>query len=156
MAEEAGLDLVLVAGNAQPPVCRIVDYGKFKYEQTKREKEGKAKKKAQELKGIKFRPGTAIGDLHIALRKAKEFLAEGHKVKFTVQFRAREVTHPELGATKLQWMLDQLGEMAKVDRPIGMNPESKQMSLVVSPGRVTLQSSKDGKAEDLQDSRQAV
>lgn len=66
------------------------------------------------------------------------------------------MTHPELGSTKLQWMLDQLGEMAKVDRPIGMNPESKQMSLVVSPGKVTLQTSKDGKAEDLQDSRQAV
>lgn len=152
MAEEAGLDLVLVAPGAQPPVCRIIDYGRYKYEQGKRDKENKQKRKTQDVKGIKIGPGTAGHDLQVSLKNAKKFLAEGDKVRFLVQFRSREIAHPELGVAKLKWFLEQLGDMVVVDKPAGL--EGRQMTMVVSPNKKALSKGqdKDGKqAENVQD-----
>jgi len=156
MAEDVGLDLVLVAPNAQPPVCRIIDYGKYKYESGKRDKENKHKRKVQDVKGIKLRPGTAGHDLQVLLRNTRKFLDEGDKVRFLVQFRAREITHPEIGVEKLKWFLEQLGDTVVLDKPAGL--EGRQMTMVVSPNKKVLAKGKqDGKqAEDVQDSSQAV
>lgn len=133
MAEDAGLDLVMVAPQASPPVCRIVDFGKFKYEQKKQAKESKAKRKVQEVKGIKLRPGTALGDLQIQLKKALAWLQEGHKVRFVIQHRARELSHPEIGRGKLQWFLEQIGPLGVIEKPIGV--DGNQMTMVLSPGK---------------------
>jgi translation initiation factor IF-3 len=157
MAQDAGLDLVLVAPNAQPPVCRVIDYGKYKYETVKREKENKHKRKAQDVKGIKFRPGTAGHDLQVLLRNAKKFLDEGDKVRFLVQFRAREITHPEIGIQKMNWFLEQLGDTVQIDKPAGL--EGKQMTMVVSPNKKApvKKEKTDGKqAKDVQDSSETV
>lgn len=156
MAEEAGLDLVLVAPNAQPPVCRIIDYGKYKYETEKREKENKHKRKAQDVKGIKLRPGTAGHDLQVLLRNARKFLEEGDKVRFLVQFRAREISHPQIAIEKLNWFLEQLGDTIQLEKPAGL--EGRQMTMVVSPNKkAPVKGNKDGKqAENMQDSGQAV
>jgi translation initiation factor IF-3 len=157
MAQDAGLDLVLVAPNAQPPVCRVIDYGKYKYETVKREKENKHKRKAQDVKGIKFRPGTAGHDLQVLLKNAKKFLDEGDKVRFLVQFRAREITHPEIGIQKMNWFLEQLGDTVQIDKPAGL--EGKQMTMVVSPNKKApvKKEKTDGKqAKDVQDSSETV
>lgn len=156
MAEEAGLDLVLVAPNAQPPVCRIIDYGKYKYEQQKLAKENKHKRKVQDVKGIKLRPGTAGHDLQVLLKNTRKFLEEGDKVRFLVQFRAREVAHPQIALEKLQWFLQELGDSVVVDKPAGL--EGKQMTMVVSPNKKAgkPKAQKDGKAQNVQDSGKAV
>jgi translation initiation factor IF-3 len=155
MAEEVGLDLVLVAPNAQPPVCRIIDYGRYKYEMEKREKENRHKRKTQDVKGIKLRPGTAGHDLQVLLRNSRKFLEEGDKVRFLVQFRAREIAHPELGVQKLNWFLEQLGDTVQVDKTPGL--EGRQMTMVVSPNKKAPKANKDGKqAEDKQDGGKAV
>lgn len=157
MAEDAGLDLVLVAPNAQPPVCRVIDYGKYKYDQEKREKENRLKRKTQDVKGIKIKPGTAGHDLQVSLKKARKFLEEGDKVRFLVQFKAREIAHPEIGVAKLNWFLEQLSDIAQVDKAPGL--EGKQMTMVVSPNKKAIQqkASNDGKqAENKQDSGKAV
>lgn len=155
MAEQAGLDLVMVAANVQPPVCRIVDHGKYKYETEKREKEGKAKRFKQDVKGIKFRPGTAIGDLNNYLKRAEKWLAEGHKVRFVVQHRARELTHPEIAKAKLQWFLDQLGTTALVEKSASL--DGNLMTMVIYPAKKPpTQGSKDVKVENVQDSSETV
>jgi translation initiation factor IF-3 len=153
MAEDLSMDLVMVAPQAQPPVCRIVDFGKFKYEQKKMAKESKAKRKVQEVKGIKFQPGTAIGDLQIQLKKARAFLGEGHKVRFVVRHRARELSHPEIGRGKLQWFVDQLGTLAMIEKPTSL--EGNQMTMVLSPGKKPAGTT-DGKVENKQDGGEAV
>ena len=99
MARERGLDLIEVAPTANPPVCRIMDYGKWKYEQAKREREAQKKQKMTEMKGIKMRPGTAEHDFQFKLKNVQKFLKEGDKVKMTVIFRSREITHPEFART---------------------------------------------------------
>ncbi len=158
MAQDAGLDLVLVAASASPPVCRIIDYGRYKYETEKRDKENKHKRKVQDVKGIKLRPGTAGHDLQVLLKNAKKFLDEGDKVRFLVQFRAREITHPEIGVQKLHWFLEQLGDTVQIDKPAGL--EGKQMTLVVSPNKkapAPKKGSNDGKqAQDVEDSSETV
>jgi translation initiation factor IF-3 len=111
-AREDGLDLVMVSPTAQPPVCRIIDFGKYKYEQKHRERE--SKKKQQDVKGIKISPRIAEHDLGFQTRKARKFLEEGHKVKVTCQFRAREITHSELGRKKLDNMAGQLADISTV------------------------------------------
>ena len=158
MAEEAGLDLVLVAPNAQPPVCRIIDYGKYKYETGKRDKENKHKRKTQDVKGIKLRPGTAGHDLQVSLKNARKFLEEGDKVRFLVQFRSREIAHPEIAIDKLKWFLEQLGDTVVIEKPAGL--EGRQMTMIVGPNKKTVQQkgiTKDGKqAKDEQDGSQEV
>ncbi len=147
------MDLVMVAPQVQPPVCKIVDFGKYKYEQKKLQKESKAKRKVQDVKGIKFRPGTAVGDLQIQLKKSLAWLDEGHKVRFVVQHRARELTHPEIGRGKLEWFLQQLGSKAQVEKPIGL--DGNLMTMVVSPGKKPVGGS-DGQTKDKQDSIEEI
>ncbi|MBA3726742.1 MAG: translation initiation factor IF-3 [Armatimonadetes bacterium] len=157
MAEDAGLDLVLVAPNAQPPVCRIVDHGKYKYEQEKRDKDNKHKRKAQEVKGIKLRPSTAGHDLQVLLKNSRKFLEEGDKVRFLVQFKSREIAHPEIAVAKLDWFLKELGDSVQMDKPAGL--EGRQMTMVVSPNKKAPAKglNKDGKqAEDKQDGGEEV
>lgn len=133
MARDAGLDLVLVSQTANPPVAKIIDYGRFKYLQEKQQKE--SKKKTQDVKGVKLRPGTADNDLRTLLRNAQKFLQEGDKVRVVCQFRAREVTHPEIGLRKMQMIAQELAEMATVERTPSL--EGKQMVMVLIPKPAT-------------------
>ncbi len=150
-AEDEGLDLVVVAATAQPVVCRIVDYGKFKYEQEKQKKD--QKRKTQEVKGIKISPRIAEHDIGHLLKNAHRFLEEGHKVKITCQFRAREVAHPELGKRKLDAMAEKLLDVGTVERQPTL--DGKLMIMVLSPKPQTGKK-KDAKAEDKQDSGKEV
>jgi translation initiation factor IF-3 len=155
MAREAGLDLVAVATNVHPPVCRIVDYGKYRYEMDKKKREGKQKAKTQDVKGIKIRPGTAEGDLSICLRKILAWIGEGNKVKVQVQFRAREITHPEIGRQKLDWILERLNGQVGIERPPTL--DGMLMTMVLIPGKPAAK--KEAKIEqikDEQDSAKAV
>jgi len=152
MAREQGLDLVMVSPTAQPPVCKIIDFGKYKYETEKQAKENRKIK--QDVKGIKMRPGTARGDLDTLLRKANEFLAEGHKVKVTCQFRAREVTHPEIGLRKMQAFADSLVGVAQMDKTPSL--DGRLMTMVLSPKPGSGQGKKHAKDQNQQDRRQAV
>ena len=127
LAREEGLDLVEVAANSKPPVCRIMDYGRYKYEQKK-------KKSAQQshtatLKEVKMRPGTDQHDLSFKLDKVRKFLVEGDKVKITVMFRGREMVHPQRGRAQLEEVMKQLGTLAKMENPPRM--EGRFMSMIV-------------------------
>lgn len=153
MAQEVNLDLVLVAQQAQPPVCRIVDYGKYRYEMDKKQKESKSKTKKQDMKVVKFRPSTAKGDLQIGLKKSLGFLEEGHKVKLSCQFRARELAHPKIGEAKMQWFLDELGSGIIIEKP--MKLEGNVLSVIVSPNKKG-GSSKDVKTQDKQNSEKTI
>ena len=115
-AEEAGLDLVEVSPNADPPVCKILDYGKFKYEAQKRANEARKKQKIIEVKEIKMRPNIDDNDYDVKMRSARRFLEEGDKVKVTMRFRGREMAHQDLGMNVLIKVRDDLVEMAKVEQ----------------------------------------
>jgi translation initiation factor IF-3 len=110
LAGEADVDLVEVVAAANPPVCRLIEYGKFKYHEQKKAAEAKSKQKVIEVKEIKFRPGTDDGDYNIKMRNIKRFLEEGDKCKITLRFRGREITHQELGLALLQRIRDELGD----------------------------------------------
>lgn len=114
-AEAAGLDLVEVAPTANPPVCRILDYGKFKYKEQKKEAEAKKKRTETGLKEIRIRYQTDIGDIDTKVRQAREFLLEGNKVKFSMRFRAREITHADLGRDKFDLLVEKLSDVATVE-----------------------------------------
>lgn len=129
MAREAGLDLVLVTATADPPVCRIIDFGKFKYLQEKLQKD--SKKKQQDVKAVKIRPGTAENDLNTVVRNARRFLQDGDKVRVVCQFRAREVTHPEIGRRKLEAIAEELSELGTVERVPTL--DGKLMVMVLLP-----------------------
>lgn len=131
LAQEKGLDLIEVAPNAQPPVCRIMDYGKYKYEQGKREREQHKKQKQQEIKGIKMRPVTAEHDFQVRLRATQRFLEEGDKVKVTIQFKAREITHPELARRLMDKFVAAITEQAIIEKPPSI--EGKMMTMILSP-----------------------
>ena len=133
-ADEEGYDLVEVAPNANPPVCRIMDYGKYKYEQKKKAAAGKARGKgrAAALKEVKMRPSTDDHDLAFKLKNARRFLMDGDKVKVTVMFRGREVTIPEKGLEQLQKMVEQLQDEAKVEYP--PKREGRTMFMMLAPG----------------------
>lgn len=131
LARDRGLDLVEVAPTAQPPVCRIIDYGKYKYEQEKRERETKKKHHQMDLKGIQIRPGTDEHDLDVKTRNAIRFLSEGDKVKVTVRFRSREITHPEIARRSLQKIIDETAVVGIVEKPPAM--EGRQMIMILSP-----------------------
>ncbi len=131
LAQEKGLDLIEVAPTAQPPVCRIGDYGKIKYEQGKREREQHKKQKQQEIKGIKMRPVTQEHDFQVRLRHTLEFLADGDKVKVTIQFKAREITHPEIARRLMDKMVDLVGDKAIVEKPPSI--EGRMMTMILSP-----------------------
>ena len=131
MAEEAGLDLVEIAPLAKPPVCRLMDFGKFKYQEAKRAAEAKAKQKQIQVKEVKFRPGTDEGDYQIKLRNLTRFLQDGDKAKVTLRFRGREMAHQELGWDLLQRVTKDLEEIAKVEQAPKL--EGRQMMMVMAP-----------------------
>ncbi|MEZ5751056.1 MAG: translation initiation factor IF-3 [Paracoccaceae bacterium] len=131
LAEEAGLDLVEISPNAVPPVCKIMDFGKFKYEQQKREAEARKKQKIIEIKEIKFRPGTDTHDYDVKMRSIQKFLEEGDKVKITLRFRGREMAHQELGAELLNRVADDIAELGKVENMPKM--EGRQMVMMIAP-----------------------
>jgi translation initiation factor IF-3 len=130
-AQRQELDLVEVAPQASPPVCRIMDYGKFRYEESQRLKESRKKTIQITMKEVKFRPKIGKGDFDTKVRHMHEFLEEGHKVKVTLQFRGREVAHPELGTKILDAVIEQLGPIAKVDSQARL--EGRNMTMVLSP-----------------------
>lgn len=132
-AEEADIDLVEIAPQAAPPVCRLMDYGKFKYAESKRQHEAKLKQKQVQVKEVKFRPGTDDGDYNVKLRNLVRFLQDGDKAKITLRFRGREITHQELGLALLKRVEADLLEYAVVEQFPKM--EGRQMVMVLSPIR---------------------
>jgi translation initiation factor IF-3 len=131
LAFEAGLDLVEISPNADPPVCKILDFGKYKYEAQKKANEARKKQKVIEVKEIKLRPGIDDHDYDVKMRAMRGFLDEGDKVKVTMRFRGRELAHQELGMKVLDRVRDQLAELAKVEQWPKM--EGRQMTMVISP-----------------------
>jgi translation initiation factor IF-3 len=129
--QEKGLDLVEVAPNAKPPVCRLMDYGKFRYEQSKRERESRKKQKIVSIKEVKIRPKIEDHDLEVKTRNAERFLKDGDKVKVTVMFRGREITRPALGKVLCERMAELLKEMANVEREAKL--EGRNMIMILSP-----------------------
>ncbi len=130
-ALEAGLDLVAISPNAEPPVCKILDYGKFKYEAQKKKNEAKKKQNVIVVKEIKIRPGIEDHDYHVKLRAINKFIAEGDKVKVTLRFRGREMAHQELGGKVLDRVREDMETVAKVEQFPKM--EGRQMTMVFSP-----------------------
>jgi translation initiation factor IF-3 len=131
MAQEAGLDLVEIQPNGDPPVCRIMDFGKFKFEQQKKAHAARKKTKQVEIKELKFRPTTDIGDYTIKLRNLKRFLEEGDKVKITVRFRGREMAHMELGDAMVKKIAADIAEEAVIEQYPRM--EGRLMVMMVAP-----------------------
>ncbi len=131
MAEEAGIDLVEIAPTVQPPVCRLMDYGKFRYQESKKKHEAKLKQKQVQIKEVKFRPNTDDGDYNIKLRNLIGFLEEGDKAKVTLRFRGREMAHQEFGIRLLERVRDDLLVHAVVEQFPRM--EGRQMVMVLSP-----------------------
>ena len=131
MAEEAGVDLVEIAPLAKPPVCRVMDYGKFKYQEAKRAHEAKLKQKQVQVKEVKLRPGTDENDYQIKLRNMNRFLEEGDKVKVTLRFRGREMAHQEFGMRQLERIKADLDEIGQVEQMPKM--EGRQMIMIIAP-----------------------
>jgi translation initiation factor IF-3 len=132
-AKEAGLDLVEISPNVDPPVAKILNYGKFKYEQGKKKSAAKKNQKKVKLKEIKFRPGTDVGDYQVKLRNLKSFLAAGNKVKISVWFRGREMMHQDLGKKLLERILVDMTDQAKVE--FFPKLEGRQMTMILAPLR---------------------
>ena len=138
LAEDAGLDLVEIAPMARPPVCRIVDFGKFKYQEQKRQHEQRQKQKQVQVKEVKFRPGTDENDYQIKLRNMTRFLEEEDKVKVTLRFRGREMAHQDIGMRQIERIRADLQEMAVVEQMPKM--EGRQMVMVLTPNKKKQQS----------------
>ena len=133
MAEEAGVDLVEVAAKANPPVCRLMDYGKFRYQEQKRQQEIKAKQKVIQVKEVKFRPATDENDYQTKLRALTRFLNDGNKAKVTLRYRGREMAHQDIGQDVLARIRDDLAEIAQVESFPKL--EGRQMIMVLAPKR---------------------
>ena len=133
MAGELDVDLVEIAATASPPVCRLMDYGKFKYQEQKKAAEAKSKQKVIEVKEIKFRPGTDDGDYNIKVRNIKRFLDDGDKCKITLRFRGREITHQEIGMALLQRLREDLADLIVVEQFPKL--EGRQMIMMIAPGK---------------------
>ena len=146
MARSLDLDLVEVAPGANPPVCRIMDYGKFRYEEAQKAKESRRRSTQVTVKEVKFRPKIGKGDFDTKVRHLTSFLEEGHKVKVTLQFRGREMAHPELGAKILDQVLESVGPLAKVDNHARL--EGRSMSMVLSPDRKAHEAARKAKDEN--------
>jgi translation initiation factor IF-3 len=133
MAGELDVDLVEIVATATPPVCRLMDYGRFKYLEQKKAAEAKAKQTVIEIKEVKFRPGTDDGDYNIKMRNIRRFLADGDKVKVTLRFRGREITHQELGMALLNRIRDELADTILVEQFPKL--EGRQMIMMIAPAR---------------------
>ena len=131
MAEQAGLDLVEISPNAEPPVCKIMDFGKYKYETQKREAEARKKQHIIEIKEIKFRPGTDTNDYDVKMRSVVKFLEGGDKVKITLRFRGREMAHQQLGMELLNRVADDVTEVGKIESMPRL--EGRQMVMMIGP-----------------------
>jgi len=131
LAEEQHLDLVEVAPKAKPPVCRIMDFGKYRYEQQKRDKEARKKQKIITIKEVKLRPNIEQHDFDVKLKNASRFVQEGNKVKVTIMFRGRELSHPELGRDVLDRVAEKLGDTVVIERAAKL--EGKNMTMIVAP-----------------------
>jgi len=131
LAEEEGLDLVEIAPNGEPPVCRVMDYGKFRFEQQKKSQSAKKKQKQVQVKEVKFRPGTEIADYNVKMRNVRRFLDEGDKVKVTLRFRGREMAHQELGTAMLKRIEADLADEITVEQFPRI--EGRQMVMMISP-----------------------
>jgi translation initiation factor IF-3 len=152
MARGEGLDLVLVAANAVPPVVRIVDHGKYKYEQSKLNKDKKPKK--QEVKGIKISPTTADHDLQVATRSAIKFLGEGHKVRLVCRFRKRQLGHPEVGRDRIMKIVNWVAEHGRIERDPALS--GNEMVVVINPKPAGGGTKKNVETEDKQDGGEEV
>lgn len=144
-ADEADVDLVEIAPNAKPPVCKIMDFGKYRYEQSKKRDEARKKQKQVQIKEIKFRPGTDEGDYQIKMRNIRRFLADGDKVKVTLRFRGREMAHQNLGAKLLQRVEEDLAEEAQVEQRPKM--EGRQMVMMIAAKKTSTKGNKAEKTE---------
>ena len=133
MAEEADTDLVEISPNATPPVCRLMDYGKFKYQEQKKAAEARAKQKIIQVKEIKLRPGTDENDYQVKMRNIKRFIEDGDKVKVTLRFRGREMAHQEIGMRQLERIREELAEMVQVESMPKL--EGRQMVMMIAPAR---------------------
>ena len=131
LAEESSLDLVEISPQAEPPVCKVMDYGKFRFEEQKKRQASRKKQKQTQVKEIKFRPGTDIGDYNVKLRNLTRFLTDGDKVKVTLRFRGREMAHQELGRDLLKRVENDLQELGTVEQFPRM--EGRQMVMVLAP-----------------------
>src|SRR5690348_2720146 len=132
-AEESGLDLIEVAATADPPVCRIADLGKFKFEQDKRQRESKKNQHISEVKEVRLRPRTDEHELQVRVRAARRFLEDGHKVKVEVRFRGREATHPEVARAQIESIVAGVADIAMLERPPSM--EGRTMFAILARGR---------------------
>ncbi len=150
-AEDQGLDLVEVAPNATPPVCRLMDYGKFRYEQSKKEREARRHQKQVEVKELRMKPRTDDHDIETKARQARKFLQAGDKVKFTVRFRGREMAHTDIGQEMLDQLVEQLRDIAVVEQKAQM--ESRAMSVVMAPDARTLKAAQKAQRERLKASK---
>ncbi len=130
LADETGLDLVEVAPDAEPPVCKLLDFGKYKYEAQKKASEARKKQKTIDIKEVKFRPGIDAADYEVKLRNIRRFLDEGDKVKVTMRFRGREMVHQNIGMNVLARVRDDLEDLAKVEQMPKM--EGRQMTMVIA------------------------
>ena len=146
MARQQDLDLVEVAPNADPPVARLLDYGKLRYLYSKKERESKKSQKSTELREVRFRPNIGSHDLEAKMRKVREFIGDGSKVKLTVRFRGREAVHQQLGLSVLKKVADDLKDEVRLEKPPSM--EGRALSMILIPG-VT----RSDKAEDLADAK---
>lgn len=133
LAGELDVDLVEISATAVPPVCRLMDYGKFKYQEQKKAAEAKSKQRVIEVKEVKFRPGTDDGDYNIKVRNIKRFLDDGDKCKITLRFRGREITHQEIGLALLQRMREELADLIVVEQFPKL--EGRQMVMMIAPGK---------------------
>lgn len=131
MAKGASLDLVEIVPNAKPPVCRIMDHGKFRFEENKKQQQSKKRQKQIQVKEVKFRPTTDVGDYNVKMRNLKRFLEDGNKGKVTIRYRGRELAHKELGAELLKRVEADLGDLAVVEQRPKM--EGRQMIMIVAP-----------------------
>ena len=131
IAEEQNLDLVKISPQAKPPVCKLMNYGKFRFEQSKREKEARKNQHVVEIKEIRMSPGIDVGDFNVKLKNAQKFLTEGNRVKVSVRFRGREMAHTDIGRKLLDKFAEQCAEIANVDK--GAKLEGRNMSMFLSP-----------------------
>ena len=152
-AQDLGLDLVEINPKASPPVCKILDYGKYKYDESKRKRETKRKQSVTEVKEVKLRPKTDDHDLDFKSRAARKFIEAGNKVKFTVRFRGREITHPQKAREQLEWILKQLEEISNVEvRP---SMEGRTMTMIIAPKPFVMQDLANSKAEAERERKEA-
>ena len=131
IADDQGLDLVKISPQANPPVCKLMDYGKYRFEQSKREKEARKNQHVVEIKEIRMSPGIDVGDFNVKLKNAQKFLADGDRVKVSVRFRGREMAHTDIGKKLLDRFAEQCAEVANVDK--GAKLEGRNMSMFLSP-----------------------